>query len=175
MPESTITEALAEITLIAKKISKKQEKINRYLIRQESFKDPLGDSKKEIDEELQSISDLLSNHIAIRTAIQKANLENRLTIGTFDMSVAEWLIWKREIFPKIQAQFRGIFSIIDEVRSRALKQGATVGSQEVGSPNNFVINVDEKYLSTIMESLQENYDKLDGALSLFNATTRVNW
>ena len=72
METITITEALADIKTIGKRVAKKQEFVGSYLARVEAAKDPHaahGGSAKVIDSERQSISDLWRRVVTIRTAI----------------------------------------------------------------------------------------------------------
>jgi len=105
MSEITITEALAEIPTIEKRIEKKEEFILNYLYRQSSVRDPHekdGGSNVLITREKQAIADLQLRLIKIRSAIQKANSENSITIGAQTKTITDWLTWRREIAPKQQ-------------------------------------------------------------------------
>src|SRR5277367_6394116 len=105
MPPVTITEALAELKTIDKRIQKKREFVLGYLLRQEMFKDPLerdGGSVSAIKREMQSIRDLEERKIGIRRAIQQANERTNVTVGKQTRSIADWLVWKREVAPAYQ-------------------------------------------------------------------------
>jgi hypothetical protein len=61
MTEITITEALADVKTIDKRIEKKKYFVQSYLVRQERLKDPLekdGGATKVIHQERQAIQDL---------------------------------------------------------------------------------------------------------------------
>src|SRR5438105_988378 len=107
MPPITITEALAELKTIDKRIEKKREFVLGYLLRQEMFKDPLekdGGSVSAIRREMQAIHDLEERKISIRRAIQQANERNTVTVAKQTRAIADWLVWRREVAP-IQQQF----------------------------------------------------------------------
>ena len=107
MPPITITEALAELKTIDKRIAKKREFVLGYLLRQEMFKDPLekdGGSVSAIKREMQSIHDLEERKIVIRRAVQRANEQNTVTVARQTRSIADWLVWRREVAP-IHQQF----------------------------------------------------------------------
>src|SRR3954451_8770915 len=107
MAQITITEALAELKTIDKRIEKKREFVLTYLLRQEMFKDPLekdGGSVSAIKRETQAIHDLEERKIVIRRAIQQANERNSIAVGKQARSIADWLVWRREVAP-IQQQF----------------------------------------------------------------------
>src|SRR5947209_5771802 len=102
MPAITITEALAELKTLDKRIAKKREFVLGYLLRQEMFKDPLekdGGSVSAIKREMQSIHDLEERKILIRRAVQKANEHNTVTVARQTRSIADWLVWRREVAP----------------------------------------------------------------------------
>lgn len=80
----TITEALAEIKTIGKRIEKKREFIGGFLARQDGVRDPLekdGGSAKAIAGERQSVNDLEDRIVALRRGIQRANDETSVTIN----------------------------------------------------------------------------------------------
>lgn len=70
----TLTEALAELKTIDKRIVTKQNNILTYAARQDLIKDPLekdGGSVKFVKEEKQGMNDLETRKVAIRRAIAK--------------------------------------------------------------------------------------------------------
>ena len=71
----SISEALAEIKLIDKKIKKKREDINTHSTRLEHLNDPFplehGGSAGFIKRELQAISDLIDRHVTQLKALQE--------------------------------------------------------------------------------------------------------
>src|SRR5215831_611359 len=100
MAQITITEALAELKTIDKRIEKKREFVLSYLLRQEMFKDPLekdGGSVSAIRREMQSIVDLEERRITIRRAVQQANERNSVMVGKQTRTIADWLVWRREV------------------------------------------------------------------------------
>lgn len=176
--EMTITEALAELKTLDKRITKKREAINTYLMRQDALKDPLaaqGGSVTYIATERQAIADLENNIIAIRTQIQKINGDTIVTINGIAHSITEWLIWRRDVAPKqVQhiAQMRGG---IDSTRRQAQAKGVKVLPQGSAAeqPTDFIVNVDEKGLADEAEQLETTLGTLDGLLSLKNATVLI--
>jgi hypothetical protein len=176
---TTVTEALAELKTIGKRIEKKRQYISAYLMRQEALKDPLekdGGSPKVISRERQAIADLEKRHIAIRLAIQKANQVTPVTIEGLTKSLAEWLTWRKEIAPGLQQHLGQIRNQIEQIRRQALQKGATVvtagGTAE--KPTDVVVNVDEAELAKETELLEAMLGALDGQLSLKNATVTID-
>lgn len=176
MTEITITEALAEIPTIEKRIEKKKEFILNYLYRQSSVRDPHekdGGSPVLIAREKQAIADLQDRLINIRSVIQKANAENTITIENQTKTIVDWLTWRREIAPKEQDFLRNLMQRINSMRQQAMKQGVSVTEKDAGFSSDYVVNINERELSEKIESLENILGILDGQLSLKNATIKI--
>lgn len=174
----TITEALAELKLIKGKLDKKTAFITQYLGRQDGAKDPLekqGGVAKSIAEEMQSINDLHERFVRIRSAIAAANTANNVTIGATSRSVADWLIWRRDVAPLVRGLQKGLSDKINQIRNGAKAQGWTTIKQgdTPANPTDVIIEINEKALAEASEKTQEILDTLDGKLSLHNATVQV--
>lgn len=182
MTRVTITEALAEIKTIAKRIEKKEIFVRQFLLRQEAFKDPLaleGGSPKAIAEAMQSIADLRRRHVAIRSAITAANMRIRVTLGAGStvrsQTITEWLTWRREVAPGEVAFVKSLQQGIATVRSQAMAKGVRVSAGEAEKPTDVVVNLDEGALARGAEDLEAVLGELDGQLSLKNATEFVEY
>lgn len=175
----TITEALAEIKTINKRLAKKRQFVQEHLFRQERFKDPLvndGGSKQAIDRERQAIGDLEERVVHLRRAIQDVNEQTSLSVNGTTRNIADWLVWRREVAPQ-QSQFLDTLNNqILAARREAQQKGVAVVSGEVkaSSDSDLVINIDLTALSQDREGLEEVLGTLDGQLSLKNATTFVD-
>lgn len=172
----TVTEGLAEIKLIEKKIEKKRAYVLSNLTRAEHVKDPLGDSRQVLTSEIQSITDLLSRHLKIRDAIAHANIKHKATVEGVEKSIYEWLVWKREIYAN---QFGFINSIHRNI-SNALglcSQKPQVYQDENGKTQlmKVLAHVDMGEYVKIAESYETMHSKLDGILSLKNATIVIEF
>lgn len=178
MSEITITEALAEIPTINKRIEKKQEVIKTYLYRQSAVRDPLekdGGSSQLIIQEMQSIKDLEQRMIDIRSAIQNINAFNSITIEGKERTIADWLTWRREIAPKEQEHLRSLFNQLQQVRAQAQQRGVNVIEKDKGEySSDFIVNINEKKLVEDIENIETILGKLDGQLSLKNATLIID-
>ena len=178
MARLTITEALAEIKTIDKRITKKRENILPYLWRQEQLRDPHekdGGSALFIQQELQSVGDLEQRKISLRRAIQDANDITFIETGGMALSISDWLTWRREVAPGKQQFLRQMSQQIHQARSQAQAKGfAVVGAGAVPSqPTDLLVNVSEQGLAADMENLETVLGTLDGLLSLKNATVFV--
>lgn len=174
----TITEALAELKTIEKRIAKKQEFVNQYLLRQEMFKDPLekdGGSVTAIQREMQTVADLQERHVAIRRAISAVNARESVGVNGTTRTIADWLVWRREVAPKVTAFFQGLSSRISSTRADALKKGlGVVAGNADAKPTDVVVNVSEQDLAKRLEDLEGVLGVLDGQLSLKNATLTID-
>lgn len=179
---TTITESLAEIKTIGKRIEKKRQSIATYLARDLRLKDPLekdGGSVKFIAAERQGISDLENRIVAIRTAIQRSNLSTATAIGNRTLTVAEWLTWRREVSNGAQSFLTSLNNGIRQIREKAQKDGGRVVSSSSDSDTKpvleIVVNVDEKALLEEQENMEKTLGELDGRLSLLNAITTIDF
>jgi hypothetical protein len=173
MSKITITEALAEIPTINKRIQKKQEFIDSFLYRQNAIRDPHekeGGSAVLIAQEMQSINDLQERLILIRSEIQKANAENFITIGEMTNTIGDWLTWRREVAPNVQAFLNSLARKMKDLRQKANTQGVTLTDKAEGFSMDYIVNLNEKDLSEKIENIENILGILDGQLSLKNAT-----
>ena len=171
----TITEALAEIKTINKRLEKKREFVSQFLWRQERIKDPLekdGGSQETIKRERQAINDLEERVIKIRRAIQQANDATTVTILEVSRTVSEWLTWRREIAQNQQKFLAVLRTGIYNMRQEAQKKGLNIAQNKetISSDNDIVVNINEQELAKNIERLEEMLGTLDGQLSLKNAT-----
>jgi hypothetical protein len=177
----TITEALAEIKTIGKRIEKKREFVLAYLFRQEGLKDPLekdGGSVEAIKRELQSIADLEGRVINLRRGIQHANDKTEVTVKDNVLSIADWLTWRRDVAPGVQTFQHTLRVRLNALREQAKRGGsavigavATVSSD--AKPTDYIVNIDEAELARKSEEIEEILGVLDGQLSLKNATIMI--
>jgi|SRR5262245_3402961 len=175
----TITEAFAELKVIDKKVEKKREYCGQFLVRQDGIRDPLekeGGAAQAIAKERQAIADLLTRHIAIRRAIQHANLTSTITIADDTRTIYEWLIWRKELAAGEQAFVGALRRTILGARQQAQQKGwqviASTGQPQ--APTDFLVHVDESGLAKEDERLATILATLDGQLSLKNATINID-
>ena len=171
----TITEALAEVPTIAKKVSKKQQFVQDFLSRPAAVRDPHekdGGSAELIRRELQAIADNEQRLIAIRSGIAQSNAVTKITIGTTTRTVADWLTWRREIAPTQQMRLNGMANTLRTLRNKAQQQGVKVAENPEGFTD-YIININERDLADQIEALETTLGALDGQLSLKNATTTI--
>ena len=174
----TITEALAELKTLQKRIEKKRAFCRNYVARQECYKDPLessGGSRTAIARERQAIKDLEERIVRIRTEINIANMATFLDVLGETRTVAEWIIWRREVAPGRQGDLQNLIQSLQRFRDDANRRGSAVVSTDAQATKqtDFIVNINEQELIQESERLEEILGVLDGLLSLKNATTTL--
>ncbi len=174
----TITEALAEIKTIGKRLASKRSGIMGYLAHQEGVKDPLekeGGSVEHVRRERQAIDDLEERIVKLRAGIRNANEHTTITVEGTTRSIHDWLTWRREIASGHRAHLEQIRQTIMGIRANAHKAQAQVipPGGVAAAPVDYHIHVDEAALLKELESVDIILSTLDGQLSLKNATTSV--
>lgn len=174
----TITEALAELKLIKSKVEKKKNFILANVARQEGAKDQLeksGGTTAVLAQELQAVGDLQERLVKIRTAIATANSSTSVEIGGVKRTIAEWLIWRRDVAPLIKNFEKDLAMGIGRVKAEAQRSGYQIvkNGEAASKPTDVIVEVDEMKLQQNAENTQEILDTLDGKLSLHNATVQV--
>lgn len=174
-----ITEAMSEIKLFAKKIASQREFIIRNLKREEWRKDPFEkDSttqEAQVRAAIQSINDLERNMVAYRFAITKANMKEKVSLEGVEMTIAEWLIWRREVLPLRKQLLGNLANQIANVGAEQQRVNRVFPGRDAEQvqPVNFVINVSDKWLMAEIEKLDAIEQRLDGQLSMLNANIEV--
>jgi hypothetical protein len=175
--EITITEALAEVPTLVKRIDKKQKFVIDFLARPAAARDPHekdGTSEVLIAQTLQSIGDLEQRLIDIRSGIARANAATTITIGNKTRTITDWLTWRREVSEGQRSRLNSMASTLRAVRQKAQSQGGkTTDNQSETAVTDWVVNINEKELSDQIEALETTLGALDGQLSLRNATVTI--
>ena len=176
MPEITITEGLAEIKLIGDRVSKKQEFVASHLVRPKNLIDPLqeqGGSVKILKQEMQSIIDLGERLVSIRRAISLANQTHKIEITGINRTIADWLTWRRDVYPDT-ARFLNVIAqtILRERRELGTDSRRLRAAQEI-TGEDIEVHINEKALFESIETLSVINNHLDGQLSLKNAQIMI--
>lgn len=173
-----ITEALAELKTLGKRIAKKQAFVQQYTCRQTHMVDPFvkdGGTAEVLRREMQAIADLEERVIAIRRAIAHANAVTTITIGDDARSIADWLVFRKEIAVSRQKFVANLLQVVHTTRQQAQQKGlqTVADEREAKQLGDVVVNLDEIGLNRAAERLEEILGTLDGLLSLKNATVEV--
>jgi len=172
--EKTITEALAEIKVIGKRITSKDDALQNALVRSSDKIDPHeanGGSTAYVASLKQGIKALTDNIVAIRTAILKKNCEETITVAGVTKTISEWLVWKREVYPVLSSLYNGMQNRIRRADSDMDSYGRMSQGEDKKSA---IINADIQALNNDAEQIAACYEQLDGQLSLKNATLMVD-
>jgi len=167
MPTITLAEALAQFDLIRRRAEHKRRFIESSLLREGRYRDPLareGGTAAVLGQEWRSLDALLERQVLLRRLIQAANEQATLTIGDVTRSVADWLVWKREV----PARRKGF---LDRLRRRIA--AARRAALSAAGPREVVVHLDEKALAEEAEKLEQTLGQLAGQVALKNATVTV--
>lgn len=175
--EITITEALAEIKLLDKKIAKKRDFVRDNCLYAVHMPDPFerdGGRKAVINRELQAIGDLWRRQIRLRAGIARINNEEKITIDETTMTITGWLTWRREI---ATTEINFYSSISSSVLSTLKQKAERPEARQLEESGKFEFvkwdsAVDANALRMVAEGKQTMLDELDGKLSMKNATTK---
>lgn len=162
-----ITEGLAEIKTLIKRIEKNREFIARNFVTTSNVVDPYAESgglQKKVSETIQATTDLMKRIVKIRSAINTANATNRIKIGDYEQTIGEWLIWRRDILPLLRDWERFLLQNLEQAKTHTLP--ANWVEQKV----QLIISVDEKEITQYFTNILLTNEELDGKLSLANAT-----
>lgn len=174
--KTTITEALAELKTLAKRIETKRGFVMSALWRQDMLRDPHekdGGSRVVIERERQAIADLEERSVSIRRAITDANRTTTITISGRTRPIHDWLVWRREVAPGQKKVLQDISKTLSTVRAEMQKKGLSFASGVETKPTDIVVHVTETEVAAELEEIENILGTLDGQLSLKNATVVI--
>lgn len=174
----TITEALAELKTLDKRIASTKDFILKYAVRQGSTIDPLDDeggSHTVVPRKMQSVRDLFDRKVKIRTAINAVNAETPLTVGSITKTIAEWIIWRREAFSLEMQTYRQLQEKVLDARRQCIQAGISLleDGKQPAKVQEASCFISESSIQSRIDELVEIESTLDGKLSLVNATTLI--
>lgn len=164
-----IIEAMKRVKQNDQKIIDLQQKISENCANLSHETPVYGtETQKKISEWLQSCDDLSQENIRLLCAIQKTNLNTKVTIeisGTsVTKSISEW-VWRRKKYAEID------YKTWNQLSDRGLKEGFMNSS--VGTP--FEVKITRYFDPLKRDSMKEMYRsepyEIDSALEVVNATT----
>jgi hypothetical protein len=98
----TIAEGLQELKRIDAMLDQKKQVIARYCSKKKGLPDEVTNQDAYVKEQAQSGIDLLKRYSAIKTAIQKANLEASFTLDGKTFTLAEAILFKQYLLREYQ-------------------------------------------------------------------------
>lgn len=180
MAQMSISEALAEIKLIDKKVEKKRENILTHSSRFEHILDPYpaetGGSSGFIRRELQAVEDLLKQRVKIRHSISKANLETLVTVEAHTLPLTSWLIWKREVGTQQRIALQTLKNLIEKRLAENSTRPQLLKKEDGSDPvlTKLISHVDLTHLQKEIEQIMTIEERLDGILSMKNAQIMID-
>lgn len=173
----TVSEALAEIKTLTKRIADKQDFIHKSLGRPEYARDPFaeqGGARSALNAAFQSLRDLEERLAGLRMSILASNMKTTVTIGKITATIQRWLTLRREVLPQRRQFIQKLLDEIQNTRANAQRQGnQVVRDGTPARPTDLLLHVDEIALFTEREEIDTILWDLDGRLSQSNATTQV--
>lgn len=164
-----IIEAMKKVKQNDQKISDLQKKISETCANLSHETPVYGtETQKKINEWLQSCDDLSQENIRLLCAIQKTNLNTKVTIEIsgkqVTKSISEW-VWRRKKYAGID------YTTWDQLTDRGLKEGFMNSS--TGTP--FEVKISRHYDPIKRDEMKEMYrsepHEIDSALEVINAVT----
>lgn len=197
----SVTQALAELKLLDKRIQKALDNVTWADVRTKSHPVDVDKFAKLVHAEFQSFTDLVKRRDAIKRAIVQSNATTRVKVGTWEGTVAEAIEYKTSILYKHQlldimrsqlvssmAQFKVQQELVDERLEKLLH--SELGKDVKTSPetitaltntfreNNKVELVDPLDLATRTRQLESEIESfetnVDWVLSETNGKTVIN-
>lgn len=172
----TITEALADIKTINARLATHWDFVSNRLARPAQVKDPLEKDGTTTDaavrQHRQAARDLRTRIVKLRSAIAQVNQAELLTIDGLTRSIADWIVWRREVAPGAKNELNQLSKSIDQLRAQARSKGGNLKDQS-NEPADIILHISETELVQEREHLEKVLGTLDGLLSLKNATTFV--
>jgi hypothetical protein len=178
MPTLTISDALAEVQTIRRRIDQKQQLIAAYLLREAKYRDPLGaegGSAAVLAREWASVRALHERTVLLRRLIQNAYERTLITFGEQTRSLADWLAWRREVSARRAGFLRTLSTRIRGARARAALHARAFPSESGrDKPADVIVHLNEQELAREAETLEELLGNLNGQLGLKNATITID-
>lgn len=178
----TITEALAELRTIEKRLAKKRDFVKHNLHRPEQVADVFlddGGMEAVVLREMQSIGDLEERAIRIRDAITASNQVTGLVVGEKSRTVHQWLVWKREIVSHQISLRQAISSELvraeQGIRDKVyrVQRGSDGPVEEL--PVRMVYALPRKRIMEELDEIETTLGQLDGKLTLSNSRTEITF
>lgn len=178
-----IQQGLSELKLIRKRMNKIQEELAEYSAWSSKKKHPWGikganqeysvkQAEKEVQSKIQSYHDLAKRFFQIKSAIDRTNLETKITVAGKTFTLHEALLYKNHLIEMNQ-------DLVDACNSAIRKAEVDVDRYNSKKERDSVDNADILYLFPRQEIDKVNQfniefmEQVDAALQIANATTHL--
>lgn len=174
----TVAEGLRELKLISDRLALRRQNINRYSSKMEKSKDEIENQRDYVSTQFQSAKDLLQRYSNIKLGIQLANLNSRIVFKTFDISVAEALLYKQYLHiehEKLLSSFTPS-NAARQVRDRQRALGLGQLTPELAESLNLMpeLYYDERDIQNQKEDLLDFMAYLDALIDKTNHNTYLD-
>lgn len=161
-----LTEAMKELKIIEKKMSKNILLIEKYASQPSTDRLYFGErdaQEAEIKSLIQSNHDLSTEYLRIKIAIERTNLATVVEFHGRHISIAELLVFKR----KLCTGLIGTYNALDDRGTRTTMRGSLSTGEKVTIERFY----SEKFKNDSLRDWQDFYESIDGRLEVVNATT----
>ena len=159
-----LIEAMKELKLIQKRMSKNMRHITEYASSVDSEKlqfDNEKDQKKEVASLVQANENLLGTYLGLKSQIEFTNLSTKVDLEGFVYSISELLVLKRKMGTFVSQTFESL----NDSRGRNLKRA--MGDSKV------LTFYDEKKKNEKVDKWEIFMSRIDARLEVVNATTEL--
>lgn len=164
-----IIEALKELPLIEKKITKNNELLQKY----SSYASHVGSDFKNEKEQLakvnsiiQANNDLVNRYLSLKRNLTLTNATVEVEINNLKLSIVEWLAYKTTCYKLLINSFDNLNISNAEQQFNKVKPNVKEGD----TMSIIKCYVEQDKLAA-KEKIQDTMDKIDSTLEIVNATT----
>ncbi|MFC7441987.1 hypothetical protein [Laceyella putida] len=178
-----IQQGLSELKLIKKRMAKIQEELSTYSAWSSKKKHPWGikganqeysvkQAEKEVQAKIQAYHDLAQRFFTIKSAIDRTNLETKITVAGKTFSLHEALLYKNHLIAMNK-------SLVEACNLAIRRAESEVERYNSKKERDSVDNADLLYLFPRQEVEKVNQfniefmEQVDAALQIANATTQL--
>jgi len=198
----TITEAIAKIKVLEKRIKKEKTRLEVGKIVKAIDVDSQENRNylKELEAQFQSINDLTNNYMKIKAKIAESNASTKIKIGDLEMTIVEALerknklddeisFWERllsdynELANRVEYNNEQVMETINKMletkfsgESKTSAKDAIELKEQLYNADKYTLLTSDKVVKGIknkVEELTEFAEQIDTKLSIVNATTYI--
>lgn len=167
-----IIEALKQLNVIEKRITKNTEEITKYasiLSTERPAFDSEADQRKQVAARIQANRDLITGYLRVKSNIEHTNLNTFIEMGGTRYSIASLLVIKRKLAKLMLDTYSALNTSAAYGRSQAQRGMASPTGDKV-----VIIQLyDEKEKNEALREWQDLYDNISSRLEVINATTDI--
>lgn len=163
-----IIEALKQIKDLLRKTEDLRTKVGNHCAHMSHETPVYSDQRRQVEEWIQAHNDILKEILRLRVAIQKTNIETKVTIElagkNITKTIAEWIYRRRELAPLES-------SVWKKLTDRGLKEVSGMNSMQQAIALTIVRCYDPVMRDTQVAALESEPSTIDARLEIVNAVT----